>query len=134
MDSKELLRFFLELKPSTLSGRIIGLVGDLGAGKTHLVKELVGSQFDELKTEVTSPTYTVCNVYKAKGVEIHHYDLYRIESEDELYDTGVLESIELGTALVFIEWVDMYPDLAEVCDYIVSIEIIGNTQRVYSLK
>ncbi|MCG8339122.1 MAG: tRNA (adenosine(37)-N6)-threonylcarbamoyltransferase complex ATPase subunit type 1 TsaE [Proteobacteria bacterium] len=134
MDSKELLNFFLELKLSTLSGKVIGLVGDLGAGKTYLVKKLIASQFEELETEVNSPTYTICNVYKTKDMEIHHYDLYRIESEDELYDTGVLESIELGTALVFIEWVDMHPDLVEACDFIVNIELISETGRIYSIR
>ena len=133
MDSKELLNFFLELKPSALKGTVIGLVGDLGAGKTHLVRELIGSQYEDLGTEVNSPTYTVCNVYKTKDMEIHHYDLYRIESEDELYDTGVLESIELGSALVFIEWVDMYPELTETCNYIISIEIGVQNERIYSV-
>ncbi len=133
MDSKELLDFFLELKPSSLSGTVIGLVGVLGAGKTHLVKELVRLQFEGLETEVSSPTYTVCNIYKTEGIEIHHYDLYRIETEEELYDTGVLESIEMGNVLVFIEWVDMHPELAETCDYIVNIEITAKTQRIYSI-
>ena len=80
---------------------VILLTGDLGAGKTALSKAIVkGYGIDEL---VTSPTYTLVNVYQQDSKKIYHFDLYRLESPDELYEIGFEEFVEEGCPMI-IEW------------------------------
>lgn len=87
---------------STLSGgEIILLEGDLGAGKTTFTKGLGAALL--VKEEITSPTFTILNVYESGSLKLYHMDMYRIESEEELYETGIEEYVSKGGVTV-IEW------------------------------
>ncbi len=119
---EQAVQYFSDLNPAYLQGKVIGLVGVLGVGKTQFVKSVVASMLPEAADQVNSPTYNICNIYQVKNLQIHHYDLYRIESEDDLYETGIFDSFEAGSALVFIEWVDLFPVLEERCDEILYLE------------
>lgn len=121
MDETAILTAYHELGIKGLKGMVIGLTGKLGAGKTYFVKELLNRFSPELGDQVSSPTFSLCNVYQIGRLEVHHYDVYRIESEADLYNTGIWESIENTNALIIIEWVDMFPLLADRCDEIVTI-------------
>ncbi len=134
MDYGEVLEYYRKIEKIKLHNWVIGLIGDLGAGKTYLVKEIINALYKEVASEVSSPTYTLCNVYNSENIEIHHYDLYRIETEDELYDTGIMESIEKENILVFVEWIDMYPQMMEICDEIIEIKLLEPPNRNYILK
>jgi tRNA threonylcarbamoyladenosine biosynthesis protein TsaE len=82
------------------TGDFIGLAGELGAGKTALVRGICeGAGIDP--ADVTSPTFTIVQSYAGR-VPVHHADLYRLSNADELYATGFFD-LE-GAALV--EWVD----------------------------
>jgi tRNA threonylcarbamoyladenosine biosynthesis protein TsaE len=84
-------------------GDFIGLAGELGAGKTALVRGICeGAGVDP--ADVTSPTFTIVQSYAGR-VAIHHADLYRLANGDELYATGFFD-LE-GAALV--EWIDKVP-------------------------
>ncbi|PZD78325.1 tRNA (adenosine(37)-N6)-threonylcarbamoyltransferase complex ATPase subunit type 1 TsaE [Mesonia sp. K7] len=83
------------------SSKTLLFYGDLGAGKTTLIKTIVcllGS--DDI---VTSPTFSLVNEYKNKKEIMYHFDFYRIENEDEAYDIGFEEYFTSGKWL-FIEW------------------------------
>lgn len=81
------------------------LSGDLGAGKTTLSQAIVsGCGCSDL---VTSPTYTLMNVYGDGSV--YHYDLYRLEDEDELYEIGFEETLDEGVPVI-IEWPALVTD------------------------
>lgn len=80
---------------------VIILRGDLGAGKTTFTSYLVKNL--GVKESVTSPTFTVLNQYKGKKYVVNHLDMYRIESFDELYETGVAETISEG-GITVVEW------------------------------
>jgi tRNA threonylcarbamoyladenosine biosynthesis protein TsaE len=134
MEIKEVMEFFNRIGIEKLKGKAIGLIGDLGIGKTHLVKLLIEQLADKLGDQVTSPTYSLCNIYQSPALEIRHFDLYRIESEDDLYDTGVLEAIEDREVLVIIEWIDLYPSLMSACDLIVTITLKQQNGRNYQLS
>jgi tRNA threonylcarbamoyladenosine biosynthesis protein TsaE len=87
------------------AGDIICLAGNLGAGKTVFVKGIAEGL--EAVDGVTSPTFTIMNVYEA-GVPIYHFDLYRLEKAEELYDVGFYEYT--GTdGVAVIEWPDKFP-------------------------
>ena len=78
------------------------LHGNLGAGKTTWVKYLV-SHLGGNARQVDSPTFSIVNTYEVNGNQIHHFDLYRLESLEEIEDIGFMEYIDSGN-LCIIEW------------------------------
>ncbi len=87
-------------------GLTLCLDGDLGAGKTTLVQGIAAALGCQ---DATSPTFNLLNIYEGKKT-IYHFDLYRLEAEDELYEAGFYEySIEDGD-FVLIEWGSKFPD------------------------
>jgi len=81
--------------------RVFLLKGNLGAGKTSLVKAFLESLGNS--QEVSSPTYSLIQEYPGKTDKIYHIDLYRARTEDEIFDLGIWEYFEGGNYL-FIEW------------------------------
>lgn len=89
-------------------GDVVALIGDLGAGKTHLcqgVVEGLGSS-----ALVTSPTFGLVHEYVDGAVEVYHFDFYRIEAAEELWEIGWDDYLERG-GIVMVEWADRFPDL-----------------------
>lgn len=111
-DESQMQRFGHLLGESLRSGDIVGLTGDLGAGKTTLTKAIAkGMGIDE---HITSPTFTIVNEYDgdlAKGlVPLYHFDVYRISDEEEMYDIGY-EEYFFGKAACVVEWANLIPNL-----------------------
>lgn len=89
-------------------GDVICLTGDLGAGKT-LLSQGVAVALGVAAEEVTSPTFTIMNIYNGKNLEIHHFDLYRLNRPEELEDIGFYEYCG-GEGVTLIEWAELFPD------------------------
>ncbi len=85
--------------------KVILLRGDLGAGKTTFIKNFVAS-LGSTET-VTSPTYSIVNEYDSPRGKIYHFDLYRLNSIEEVYDIGMLDYLESG-AYCLIEWPEIF--------------------------
>mgnify|MGYP002623500840 FL=1 len=83
------------------AGDVIALWGDLGAGKTTFARAFIAARSGEAE-EVPSPTFTLVQVYEQGAVPVWHFDLYRVESHEEVYELGFEEA--LGTAIALIEW------------------------------
>lgn len=83
---------------------IILLHGDLGAGKTHFVKGFTKGL--KSKAQVTSPTFTIMNIYEGGRFPVYHFDMYRLGSEDEAIEAGLEEYFDLGTlkGISIVEW------------------------------
>lgn len=79
----------------------VALQGDLGAGKTAFVRGAVGVLCAGAR--VQSPSYTVVNEYRGDAIPIFHFDVYRLETEDDLYSIGFFDYLE-EDALCFCEW------------------------------
>ena len=82
-------------------GEVLLLDGDLGAGKTTFTKGLALAL--GVKEEVTSPTFTILNVYESGRVKLNHLDMYRVESADELAELGIEDCFD-EDAVTVIEW------------------------------
>ena len=88
-------------------GTVLCLEGDLGAGKTLFVQSLARTL--GVEGDVTSPTFNLMNVYE--GIcRIYHFDLYRLETEEELDDIGFYEYTEEPEGIVVIEWPNKFPE------------------------
>ena len=99
---KELKPVFSQLEPLFRKYKIILLNGDMGVGKTTFIKGFC--KFIKIEDRVNSPTFGLVNEYKIDDKEsIFHFDLYRVDDEEELYDIGFEEYIDSGN-ICFIEW------------------------------
>lgn len=112
------------------TSKIILFEGDMGVGKTTLIKTLVsllGS--DDL---VSSPTFSLVNEYKGLNDNIFHFDLYRVEDEEELYNFGI-ETYIYSDHYIFVEWPNLLKPLLQ--DQFTRIQIVlsENTTRELTL-
>ena len=89
------------------SGTVLCLVGDLGAGKTLFTQGFARGL--GVTEEVTSPTFALMNQYCGR-LPVTHFDLYRLEREEELDEIGFYEFAEPSGGVVLIEWADKFPD------------------------
>lgn len=118
-----------------LPPRLILLRGDLGAGKTTLVKGMAAALGAADPDGVTSPTFTLVHEYKGRRVRIFHLDLYRIETEAELEGIGVWEIADAGDALVLVEWGERFPSLVARADAEIAISPGENeTERLLMIR
>ena len=90
------------------SGQVWALAGDLGTGKTVFTKGFAsGLGVDE---DVSSPTFTILQVYESGRLPLYHFDLYRIAEPEELYEIGFEEYLD-GEGVTLIEWADLFPEM-----------------------
>lgn len=115
----------------TVDSKIILFEGEMGVGKTTLIKTLIkllGSN-----DVVSSPTFSIVNEYLAENQSIYHFDLYRIEDEDELYDFGI-DTYIYNNNFVFVEWPELLKPLIQNKYSVVKITLSENTSRTISIE
>jgi len=110
--------------------RLVILCGDLGAGKTTLVKGIAAALGAADPEEVTSPTFTLVHEYPGPKVKIYHLDLYRLETERELATLGLDEMIADPASLVLVEWGEKFPSVLAFAAGEVAIENLGGDERL----
>ncbi|MDG1477487.1 MAG: tRNA (adenosine(37)-N6)-threonylcarbamoyltransferase complex ATPase subunit type 1 TsaE [Vicingaceae bacterium] len=111
--------------------KVILFYGEMGAGKTTLIKILC----QELGIEelTNSPTFSIVNEYLSnKNETIYHFDFYRIEVEEEVFDMGY-EDYFYGDSYCFIEWPEMIPNLLPPNSVKVTIELDADNNRIISV-
>ncbi len=118
---EEVSQYLLELSDKY---KIFLLIGDLGAGKTTLVKRWVEAM--GIAEEVSSPTYAIANIYHGSGIIVNHIDLYRIRDLDEAYEIGIEEYL-LSGQYCFIEWPEIIREI--LSDSYVEIMMVSDTNN-----
>lgn len=113
-----------ELKPP----RLVILRGDLGAGKTTLVKGIAEGFQAASQEDVTSPTFTLIHEYHGPEVNVFHIDLYRIDTERELETLG-LDDLYGDANVLLIEWGNKFPRLGRDRHVDVSVKRLGENER-----
>ena len=133
IDSEDQLHEVAEALLDSLDGRtVVALRGEMGAGKTTLVRA-VAEQLGA-SDQVTSPTFALVNQYEgAEGERIFHFDFYRIEDEREAFDLGYEEYFYSGD-LCFVEWPEKIEGLMPDAVMEVRITVEGPTERSFEIK
>ena len=112
--------------------KIITLHAEMGAGKTTLIKELVKEL--GVKDNSSSPTFSLVNEYQtSEGEIVYHFDLYRLNSEEEGYDMG-LDEYFYSDDWCFIEWPEKTPNLIPINHGKIFIKVLPDGKRELTLK
>src|ERR1700716_345618 len=98
------MAFGRRLATLLLPGAVVGLVGPLGAGKTHLVRAIAHGLDIPDSRVVSSPTFVLIQEYEAR-LPVYHFDAYRLRSEAEFADLGAHEYFQ-GNGVCLVEWAD----------------------------
>ena len=117
---------------SSVKHKILLFYGEMGTGKTTLIKEIVKQLgVDDI---ANSPTFSIVNEYLSrKGETIYHFDFYRIEDEEEVYDIGI-EEYFYNNAWCFIEWPEKVENLLPLDAVSIYITINNNGTRNIQTK
>jgi len=112
--------------------KIILFNGQMGAGKTTLIKAL--SKYLKVVDVANSPTFSIVNEYQTSTNDsIYHFDLYRLNDEEEAYDMGIDEYFDSGK-WCFIEWPEKTPNLIPDEYHQINFEIIDENLRKINFK
>lgn len=115
---------------NNVKNEIILISGDVGAGKTTLIKEyckLIG-----VNEVVNSPTYTLINEYLSKNGNVVHMDLYRVKNINEINELGLFDYFENN--LVIIEWPEIILKILDLNHSILKITYLNENERKLSIK
>lgn len=119
-------------------GDVVGLIGELGTGKTLFIRGVCN--YFQVEEIVTSPTFTIMNQYMGRHKEnefnIIHIDLYRIKNLQEIIDLGFLEIIATPNSIVLIEWAEKAENLIPKPYYRIEFQNIegSENERIISIE
>jgi tRNA threonylcarbamoyladenosine biosynthesis protein TsaE len=108
--------------------KIVLLRGDLGAGKTTLVKGIAAGFGAASEDDVTSPTFTLVHEYRGPGANLYHIDLYRVDTQRQLETLG-LDDLIAENSVLLIEWGEKFPRFVRERDVEVALGRAGENER-----
>lgn len=118
-----------KLAMSFHSGNIVVLNGNLGSGKTTLIKAIC-NYFDI--SDSTSPSFSIVNEYSGK-YKIYHFDFYRLKNIEELYDIGFEDYLNDTEAIIFIEWGNLFPEIIPKNYIEINLEVTSQNTRIVKI-
>jgi tRNA threonylcarbamoyladenosine biosynthesis protein TsaE len=126
--AEETIAFGASLAAELSPPLIVLLRGQLGAGKTTLVKGIAEGFGAARAEDVTSPTFTLVHEYRGPSTTLYHIDLYRIDTERGLETLG-LDDLLAPNSVLLIEWGDKFPRLQRDQNVEITLECVGETER-----
>ena len=126
--TEETIAFGRTLASELTPPLVVLLRGDLGAGKTTLVKGIAEGFRAALAEDVTSPTFTLVHEYRGPRATLYHIDLYRVDTERELETLG-LDDMAAPDSILLIEWGEKFPRLLRERDVEITLERVGEKSR-----
>ena len=108
-------------------GDVLLLEGDLGAGKSELTRGIAAGL--GVTETVTSPSFTILNVYESGRCPLYHFDWYRLESSEELYELGMDEYLG-GDGIAVVEWPGRCPDAVPEGAVRIKMTAAGDNERI----
>jgi tRNA threonylcarbamoyladenosine biosynthesis protein TsaE len=126
--AEETIAFGRTLAELLAPPKLVLLRGDLGAGKTTLVKGIAAAFEAAAEEDVTSPTFTLVHEYRGPRARLYHVDLYRVDTPRELETLG-LDDLRSDDSLLLIEWGEKFSRLVQERDIEIVLERISENQR-----
>ena len=126
--AEETIALGRKLAPQLSPPKIVLLRGDLGAGKTTLVKGIAEAFNAASQEDVTSPTFTLVHEYRGPETNVFHIDLYRVDTPRQLETLGV-DDLRDANSILLIEWGEKFPRFVRERDVEISLERLGENDR-----
>jgi tRNA threonylcarbamoyladenosine biosynthesis protein TsaE len=122
-----------ELASQLAPPKLVTLRGDLGAGKTTLVKGIAEGFNAASHDDVTSPTFTLIHEYRGPAATVYHIDLYRIDTQRELETLG-LDDLMTDDSVLLIEWGEKFARFQRERNVEIALERVSENQRKIRLR
>ena len=135
LNFKEMDRLASKVAESLENGGVLGLIGNLGTGKTTFTKRIC--KYFGITENVKSPTFTYVIEYTSGRRPVYHFDVYRIMNPGEIYEIGFEDYIGEESSIIIVEWADNIIDEMPENTVYVEIEHNGEDTRrisIYKLK
>ena len=131
--AEETMAFGRTLTELLAPPKLVLLCGELGAGKTTLVKGIAAAFEAAAEEDVTSPTFTLVHEYRGPRVVVYHIDLYRVDTARELETLG-LDDLRSDNSILLIEWGEKFPRFQNERDLEIGLERMSQSERRIQLK
>ena len=135
LSAEETRRYAREFAATLQPGDMVSLCGELGAGKTEFMRGV--TEFFNCDDQLSSPTFPLFNIYEGsldgEPVMLHHFDLYRINTLQELQAIGFDEYLSSGD-FSFVEWADRFAEYGTLYTVTVTLAYAGNNSRSIVIK
>jgi len=126
--AEETIALGRELAAMLKPPKLVVLRGDLGAGKTTLIKGIAQGFQAAAEEDVTSPTFTLIHEYRGPSATVYHIDLYRIDTQREL-DTLALDDLMNENSVLLIEWGEKFARFEREKDIEITLERVAENER-----
>jgi tRNA threonylcarbamoyladenosine biosynthesis protein TsaE len=118
---EDTFRIAADFAKSAQPGLVLGLIGDLGAGKTQFVKGFAAGL--GITERVHSPTFTLVNEYRSGRVRCYHLDLYRLDTPEQIHSAGLEPYFQPEGAVTLIEWFDRARGIVPTSERLIVVQI-----------
>ena len=130
-DEDEMLKLGKEFASKLKKGDVVSLRGSLGSGKTVFVKGVAEGL--KISDNITSPTFTLVQIYNNSQLQMNHLDLYRLNSEEDFYNIGGMDFLS-PTGITLIEWTEIINEILPDNTYFINISILDNLSREVTIS